>query len=166
MKTFAHDTRELREVDVNSSIETTLALASNEYRYVADLVTDLGDVPNVWCDPADLQQVLLSIVINAAQAIGPRQEPGRITVTSRVERGEVVVAIADTGPGIPDTIRERIFEPFFTTKQVGQGVGQSLAAARALIVDRYRGKLAFDSEIGRGTTFTIRLPAFEQKAAA
>ena len=167
MKAFTHEVTETCEVDINTKIEDTLAIASNEYRYDADVVTDLGDVPSVWCDPADLRQVLLAIVVNAAQAIREQQRRGCITITSRSLRGEVVVSIADTGPGIPDAIRDRIFEPFFTTKQIGQGVGQSLAAARALIVERYHGKLTFDTQVGRGTTFTIRLPAHVvQKAAA
>ena len=167
MKSFTHDAREPREVDINGKIEDTLALASNEYRYDADVVTDLGDVPSVWCDATDLRQVLLAIVVNAAQAIREQQRRGCITIKSRVLRGEVVVSIADTGVGIPDAIRDRIFEPFFTTKKIGEGVGQSLAAARALIVERYHGKLTFASEVGRGTTFTIRLPAHAaQKAAA
>ena len=173
MKAFAHDRKEMSAVDVNQTIENTLTLASNEYRYVADVVRDLGAAPPVWCHAGDLQQVLLTIIVNAAQAIADQSSDiglpvrGRITVTTRTDRSHVSITIADTGCGIPDHVRPRIFEPFFTTKAVGKGVGQGLAVAHSLVVDRYHGTLSFESEAGHGTAFTIRLPAHaEGKAAA
>lgn len=173
MRAYAHDRKEMSAVDVNQTIDHTLTLASNEYRYVADIVKDLGATPPVWCHPGDLQQVLLAIIVNAAEAIAdtssdiglPRH--GRITVTTRADRDAVVISIADTGCGIPAHIRPRIFEPFVTTKPVGKGVGQGLAVAHSLVVERYHGTLSFESELGHGTVFTIRLPAYaEGKAAA
>jgi PAS domain S-box-containing protein len=165
MKAFAHDRKEMTAVNVNQTIENTLALASNEYRYVADVVTDLGAIAPVWCHTGDLQQVLLNIIVNAAEAITESASDlglarrGRITITTRNERGHVMISIADTGCGMADHVRAQVFEPFFTTKAVGKGVGQGLAVARSLIVERYRGSLVFESELGHGTVFTIRIPA-------
>ena len=173
MKAFSHDKQEVTAVDVNQTVENTLTLASNEYRYVADVVTDLGDAPQVFCHAGDLQQVLLTILVNAAQAIADADElglgrRGRITVTTRTERSQVMISIADTGCGMPAHVRDQVFEPFFTTKDVGKGLGQGLAVARSLIVERYHGSLVFESEVGHGTVFTIRLPviANESRAAA
>ncbi|MDQ3338798.1 MAG: ATP-binding protein [Myxococcota bacterium] len=166
MKAFAHDRKEMTAVDINQTIENTLTLSSNEYRYVADVVTDLGAVPAVWLHAGDLQQVLLNIVVNAAEAIADNAgdfglaRRGRITIKTRNDGKQVVISIADTGSGMSDPVRAQIFEPFFTTKAVGKGVGQGLAVARSLIVERYHGSLVFESQLGHGTEFTIRLPAF------
>jgi signal transduction histidine kinase len=170
MKAFAHDRKEMTAVSINQTIENTLTLASNEYRYVADVVTDLGDIPSVWLHAGDLQQVLLNIVVNAADAIADNAgefglaRRGRITIKTRSERGQVVISIADTGCGMSDQVRAQVFEPFFTTKAVGKGVGQGLAVARSLIVERYHGSLVFESQVGHGTEFTIRLPALTAEA--
>ena len=165
MKAFAHDRKEMSAINVNQTIENTLTLASNEYRYVADIVTDLGELPPVWCHAGDLQQVLLNIIVNAAEAITESSSElglarrGRITVTTRNERGNIAISIADTGCGMAEHVRAQVFEPFFTTKAVGKGVGQGLAVARSLIVERYHGSIVFESEVGHGTVFKIRLPA-------
>jgi PAS domain S-box-containing protein len=171
MKAFSHEKQEMAVVDVNQTVENTLTLASNEYRYVADVVTDLGATPEVFCHSGDLQEVLLTLLVNAAQAIADVDDlglarRGRITVTTRKERGSAVIAIADTGCGMPEHVRGQIFQPFFTTKAVGKGIGQGLAVARSLIVDRYHGSLVFESEVGHGSVFTIRLPVNEERFTA
>jgi signal transduction histidine kinase len=168
MKAFEHKTS-MTAVDVNQVVASTLTVTSAEYRYVADLITELGELPPVWCHAGDLQHVLVTIVVNAAQAIADAVDLGRrgtITVTTRPEGEHIVITIADTGPGIPEHLRAQIFEPFFTTKGVGKGVGQDLAVAHSLIVDRYHGSLVFESEVGHGTAFTVRLPAHAENSRA
>jgi len=129
---------------------------------VADLDLELGDIPPVVCLLADLNQVFLNLIINAAHAIGDKNkgtdQRGKIIVRTKVEADHVVVAISDTGRGIPTEIRERIFEPFFTTKEVGRGSGQGLPISRSVVVDRHGGTLTFETEVGSGTTFFVRLP--------
>ncbi|MEO5821033.1 MAG: ATP-binding protein [Vicinamibacteraceae bacterium] len=164
MKEFAHpDAIEMAPVDLNRAIESTLVIARNEYKYVADVVTDFAVLPPVCCHAGDVNQAVLNIVVNAAHAIADvvagTPARGRITVRTALEGEDtVVVTIADTGGGIPLMIRDRVFDPFFTTKEVGRGTGQGLAIARAIIVDRHRGELTLDSEVGRGTTCFMRLP--------
>jgi signal transduction histidine kinase len=164
MKEFAHpDAVEMAPVDLNRAIESTLVIARNEYKYVADVETRFAPLPPVLCHAGDINQAVLNIVVNAAHAIADVVDGtparGRITVTTALEGDEtVVVSIADTGGGIPEAIRDRVFDPFFTTKEVGRGTGQGLAIARAIVVDRHRGELALDSEVGRGTTCFLRLP--------
>jgi len=162
MREFAHpDQREMAATDLNRAIQATLEVARNEYKYVADVVTDLGELPMVTCHCGDLNQVVLNIVVNAAHAIGEAnrgtQARGTIRVATRAGGGQVEIRIADTGPGIPAAIRDKVFEPFFTTKEVGRGTGQGLAIARS-IVAKHRGTITFETEMGKGTTFVIRMP--------
>jgi signal transduction histidine kinase len=163
MKAFGHPSGEEKApADLNEAIRNTLVVANNEIKYVADVVTDLGDLPPVWCHLGDINQVLLNLVVNGAQAVSAGVEDtgerGTITVRSRHEGDEVVIEVADTGVGIPSEIAHRIFEPFFTTKDVGIGTGQGLTLAYSLIRDRHHGTIGFRSERGAGTTFTVRLP--------
>lgn len=163
MKDFAYPERmDMVATDLNRAIESTLTIARNEYKYVADLDLDLADLPPVVCHPGSIGQVVLNLVVNAAHAIGSKTsangERGRIGVRTRLSRDAVIIEVSDTGGGIPSEIQERIFEPFFTTKQVGQGTGQGLALSRAVVVDRHHGSLTFRSELGVGTTFTVTLP--------
>jgi signal transduction histidine kinase len=163
LKEFARpDQNEIVNVDLNRAVETTLAMAKHEYRYVADAQVDLGEIPEVLCNPGEINQVLLGLVVNAAHAIaevvGTSGEKGLIVIRTRHDGGDVVVAISDTGCGIPQGMTNKIFEPFFTTKEVGHGRGQGLAIARAT-VDKYGGRLTFESTVGVGSTFSMRLPA-------
>jgi PAS domain S-box-containing protein len=163
MKEFAHpDQREMAASDLNHAINSTLVIARNEYKYVADVTVDLGDIPAVRCHLGDVNQAILNIVVNAAHAIGDvvkdTDQRGRITVRTRHEDDMVVISISDTGGGIPVDIRERIFDPFFTTKGVGKGTGQGLAIARSVIREKHGGDLGFETELGKGSTFFIRLP--------
>jgi signal transduction histidine kinase len=162
LKEFAHpDARQMSSVDLNRGIASTLVMARNEYKYVADVVTEFAELPNVTCHPGEINQAVLNIVVNAAHAIGDvvgsSGDKGRITVSTRLDGEFAVISIADTGTGIPEDIRSRIFDPFFTTKEVGRGTGQGLAMVHN-IVDKHAGKLHVDSAMGRGTTFEIALP--------
>jgi PAS domain S-box-containing protein len=167
MKEFSHVDRsaEKAQADINRALESTLIVARNELKHVAEVSTDLGDLPLVRCHLGDLNQVFLNLLVNAAQAIGDvvakTGQRGRIAVRTRAEGDSVEVAISDTGTGIPESIRNKIFDPFFTTKEVGKGTGQGLALARAIVVDRHGGTLTFETEVGRGTTFYVRLPMID-----
>jgi two-component system NtrC family sensor kinase len=166
MKEFSHPgSTEKAPVDLNHAIETTLTVARNEWKYVAEVVTELQpDLPPIHGLPAELNQVILNLIVNATHAIGDvvkndEGAKGTIKIATRLADPWVEIVISDTGAGIPEAIRHRIFEPFFTTKEVGKGTGQGLAIARSTIVKKHGGELFFESTVGKGTTFTIRLPA-------
>jgi len=165
MKEFSHPGSEEKvAVDINHAIETTLAVARNEWKYVAEVVTDLDPaLPPVPSLAGELNQVLLNLLINAAHAIKEKMRDekgrqGRIAISTRCLRGQVEIRVSDSGCGIPEAIRERIFDPFFTTKPLGQGTGQGLAITHAVIVKKHQGAITFESEVGKGTTFIISLP--------
>ena len=163
MKIFANpDDGRKGHVDLNQALLNTLTIARNEYKYVADVVTDFGELPPVICSLSELNQVFLNLLVNAAQSIGERarQQPnfrGVIHVTTGVDGDQIAVTIRDTGAGIPAAIRHKIFDPFFTTRPVGSGTGQGLAVAHS-VVERHGGTIQFTTEEGEGTSFTIRLP--------
>jgi len=162
MKEFAHpDQKEMVATDLNRALQATLEVARNEYKYVAEVEVDFGELPLVTCHAGDLNQVFLNVIVNAAHAIGDvmrrTQQKGVIRVQTALEEGSVRISIGDTGGGIPEEVRDRIFDPFFTTKEVGRGTGQGLAIARN-IVEQHKGSLRFDTETGQGTTFHVRLP--------
>jgi PAS domain S-box-containing protein len=163
MKDFAHpDSKEKAAADLNKALLSTLTVARNELKYVADVETNFGELPLVVCNISDLNQVFLNLRVNAAHAIAEvtkgSGQKGKIRVRTGVADKTVLVTISDTGCGIPEVHRNKIFDPFFTTKEVGRGTGQGLAMARSVVVDRHKGSLTFDSEVGKGTTFYIRLP--------
>ena len=158
MKELSHPgTSDARVADINRAIESALEISANSYRGVADLEKRLTALPPVTCYVAELGQVFLNLIVNAAHAMESHAR-GKLIVSSAVDGDHVVISIADTGGGIPPEIQERIFDPFFTTKEVGRGTGQGLSIARAIIVDRHRGSLSFESIAERGTTFMIRIP--------
>ncbi len=162
MKRFSHASNaDIAPADINEAIETTLAVCRNEFKYVAQASLELGELPSVECNISELNQVFLNLIINAAQAIeelvGTSGEQGEIKISTRIEGSDVVIEIADNGPGIPTELQDRIYEPFFTTKEVGKGTGQGLTLARTTI-ERHAGALECTSAVGAGTTFTIRLP--------
>ena len=163
MKSFAHEDRgEQAPADLNAALASTLTVASHELKGIAVAVRDFGELPPVVCFRGDLNQVFLNLVVNAAHAIsdvvGTTGKLGRITVSTRRDGNDVVVSIADTGGGIPNGVAEKMFDPFFTTKEVGRGSGQGLALARNIVVKKHRGTITFESQLGVGTTFVIRLP--------
>jgi len=176
MKDFAHpESRENAAADLNKALLSTLAVARNELKSVAQVETDLGDLPPVVCNVSDLNQVFLNLLVNAAHAIGDvvkgSGKKGKIRVRTVTEGKTVLVTITDTGCGIPEGIRTKVFDPFFTTKGVGRGTGQGLAIARLVVVERHKGTLTFESEVGKGTSFYVRLPVeseeyFEKTRAA
>jgi PAS domain S-box-containing protein len=176
MKDFSHPgTGEKSAVDLNRAIESTLTVATNEWKYVAGVVTDFDPaLPAVPCLPGEFNQVILNLVVNASHAIadvvgdGSRGK-GTIAISTRRDGDWVEVRVGDTGTGIDETIRRKIFDPFFTTKGVGKGTGQGLAIAHSVIVDKHGGQIELESEVGKGSTFILRLPlhttAQERKAA-
>ncbi len=159
MKEFSYPDRGPRvTADLNQALRTTLTVCRNEYRHVADIETDLREVPGVWCHIGDLNQAFLNLIVNAAHAIQEAgRGKGRIRVATRRDERMVVITVADTGCGIPDSLRQRIFDPFFTTKPIGKGTGQGLAIVRA-VIDQHCGDILVESTLGEGTCFTIRLP--------
>jgi len=165
MKEFSHPGyAEKTDFDINRGIRSTVTVSRNEWKYVADLETDLDDsLTAVPCLPNEFNQVILNLIINAAQAIAEKIErrgggKGRIVVSTRCDGEWAEIRVADDGPGIPKALQDKVFEPFFTTKEVGQGTGQGLAIARAVIVKKHGGRIALSSEEGKGATFIIRLP--------
>jgi len=156
LKEFSRvDRAELSTVNINNAMDSTIKIVWNEIKYVAELEREYGDIPDVVCYPQQINQVFLNLLINAAHAIG--EGPGTITVRSWNKNDLIYVAVTDTGCGIPDDIRQRIFEPFFTTKEVGKGTGLGLSISYE-IVRKHGGDITVESEVGKGTTFTVILP--------
>ncbi len=146
--------------DINQGIENTLIVARNEIKYVADVRKELAPIESFMCRGDQINQVLLNIVVNAAQAIKEqaRQDRGTIIIRSRQEQDDIVCEIQDDGPGIPPEIQNKIFDPFFTTKPVGKGTGLGLNISYDIVVNKHKGLLSVDSEPGKGSLFTIRIP--------
>ncbi len=165
MKEFSHPgSTEKVQVDLNKALQSTITVSRNEWKYGAELDTDFAaDLPLVSCLPAELNQVFLNLIVNAAHAIDARVKngdfaKGLIRVSTRVDNDHVVIEVADNGTGIPEAIRHRIYDPFFTTKGVGKGTGQGLAIARDIVVEKHGGRIDCRTGEGEGTTFTISLP--------
>lgn len=166
MKEFSHPgSKEKMAINLNTIIQTTITVATNEWKYVAEVETDLDpDLHSIPCLSDELGQVILNMVVNAAHAIAEQLggnlegRKGKITLVTRQDEEWVELRISDTGAGIPEAIRARIFDPFFTTKEVGKGTGQGLAIVHDVVVDKHQGTISVESEVGVGTTFIIRLP--------
>jgi two-component system, NtrC family, sensor kinase len=170
MKEFAHPDQAGKSLaDLNQAIRGTLVIAHSEYKYVAELDAQYGELPAVPCYLGEINQVILNLLVNAAHAISDVVKDtaslGKLTVRTRLDGEAVEISIADTGTGIPEAARDKIFDPFFTTKEVGRGTGQGLAIARSVIVNKHGGTLRFETECGKGTTFIIRLPIDVQSDA-
>ena len=173
MKEFSHPgSKEKAMVDINHLIETTVVVARNEWKYVAEVFLELQpDLPLIFCQAGEVSQVVLILLVNAAQAIGekigtdPSDQKGRITIITRNRGDQVEISCSDSGCGITAAVRGRIFEPFFTTKEVGKGTGQGLAIAYDVIVHKHSGSLRLESTVGEGATFFISLPAMETSEA-
>lgn len=162
VKNFAHPgLLEKVQFDLNNAIESTVNISRNVWKYVADLELRLDPgLPPVYGFPGELNQVLLNLILNAVHAIEEKgdSKKGKIVIESKRENNFAVISIQDTGTGIPEEIRERIFEPFFTTKAPGKGTGQGLAISYRYVVELHQGQLYFTSELGKGTTFFIKIP--------
>lgn len=151
---------DLVEFDVNGGIESTLVVAWNEIKYVADVRKRLEPVPMIRCKANEINQVFLNILVNAAQAIAGlrRSEKGILDIRTAQQGKNVIIAIGDDGPGIPEAIQNKIFDPFFTTKEPGKGTGLGLSISYDIIVNKHGGALWMESSPGAGTTFFISLP--------
>ena len=164
MQEFSHPGSEERtEIDINHAIATTLVVAHNETRYVADVVSDFDpNLPLVPCLLGEFNQVILNLLMNAVHAVadgaGPAGQKGTVRFVTRLLDDCVEIQVSDNGGGIAESIRDRVFEPFFTTKGVGKGTGQGLAIAHRIIVSKHGGEIWFQTETGKGTTFYLRLP--------
>jgi signal transduction histidine kinase len=153
---------------VNRCVHSTLTVAHNELKYAADLQIELGELRPLHCYPGELSQVILNLLVNAAHAVIARfgeGKRGRICVRTQQEPEAVVISVSDNGGGISLEHQSRVFEPFFTTKPLGKGTGQGLAISRAIVVEKHGGALTFESSVGHGTTFRVRLPAFDVEHA-
>jgi two-component system NtrC family sensor kinase len=158
LKDFAHPGDDKPKLtDINKSMDSTLNVVWNELKYKADVVKDYGNLPHVKCYPQLLNQVFLNLLVNAAQSIEKR---GEIKIKTRANNGYVEIIIIDSGSGIPKENLPKIFDPFFTTKKIGKGTGLGLNVVYN-IIKKHRGEIDVKSDVGKGTTFTIRIPTAE-----
>ena len=166
MKEFSHpSSKEKVKNDLNRLLETTITVATNEWKYCAEVTTELDpQLPVVCCLADELGQVFLNILVNAAHAIEKRissetpRKKGHISISTRQVEDAVEISITDDGCGIAPEIQGRIFDPFFTTKGVGKGTGQGLAIAHDVITKKHEGTITVDSEAGKGSRFVVRIP--------
>ncbi|OQX11801.1 MAG: hypothetical protein BWK76_18625 [Desulfobulbaceae bacterium A2] len=166
MKDFSHPGSKHKEPrNLNQIILTTVTVARNAWKYVAEVTTDLDpELPDIPLLGNEMGQVVLNLLVNAAQAIAeklgphPEGEKGSITISTRHDDTTVTLRLADSGFGIPELVCPRIFDPFFTTKEVGRGTGQGLAIAHDVVVDKHGGSIEFTTEPGQGTEFVVTLP--------
>jgi two-component system, NtrC family, sensor kinase len=156
LKTFARvNESDLRKVDIHEILLNTIKLSGCVFRRRVTVVTDFGDIPEVECYPGLLNQVFLNLVVNAAQAI---EGDGTVTVRTRLEGETVSISIADTGAGIPPDVRDKIFSAGFSTKPIGEGTGLGLSITREIVEDTHGGSINFETEVGAGTTFHVKIP--------
>lgn len=164
MKDFSHPgASEKIPTDLNRCLQNTINISKNEWKYFAQVNTEFDpDLPLIPCVRNEINQVFLNLILNAAHSIEMKESKGeqikgKIDILTRKDDKYTEIRITDTGIGIPDSIKSRIFEPFFTTKEVGKGTGQGLSIAYT-IVSNHNGQISFESTVGQGTTFIIRLP--------
>ncbi|OLB93162.1 MAG: hypothetical protein AUH30_20660 [Candidatus Rokubacteria bacterium 13_1_40CM_68_15] len=157
---------ERRDVQLNTVVHEALEMLAYELRTCnVEVTCDLSDgLPTLWADGHQLHQVVVNLIANAHHAMRGREAPRRISLATRLDRARqrLQLAVTDTGPGIPQELREKIFEAFFTTKPVGEGTGLGLSLCRGIIED-HGGTIDIQSEQGRGATFLIELPLPERK---
>ncbi|MBN9502436.1 MAG: hypothetical protein BGO01_12670 [Armatimonadetes bacterium 55-13] len=163
MKEFSHPgIQSLTMVDLNRVISSTVAVARNEWKYVAEVEMSLAEgLPSIQGNPGELGQVILNIVVNAAHAIKEHQPEGKlgqIQIATAADDRYVTLTIRDNGGGIPDHVKRRMFDPFFTTKGVGVGTGQGLAIVHTVVVDGHGGHIQVDTDLGEGTQFVLKFP--------
>ncbi len=167
MKSFAHPgIEEKAPLNLNEAIESTITVAKNEWKYVADIVTDYNEfLPPVMCYAGDFKQIILNLIVNAAHTIGDKQnkenshdKKGLISIKTDYKDNFAIIEISDTGMGVADSVKQHIFEPFFTTKPVGIGTGQGLAIVYNIVVKKHSGKIDFETAEGEGTRFRIEIP--------
>jgi signal transduction histidine kinase/FixJ family two-component response regulator len=173
LKEFSHPGGgELGKIDLRRAIESTVTVARNEWKYVARVETTIDpDLPEIDGFAGELNQVFLNLLVNAAHAIGEKSQgaagaTGHIRIRARRDGESVEIRFEDDGAGIPEAIRRKVFEPFFTTKPMGKGTGQGLALARNVIIGQHKGSIDFESKVGEGTTFILRMPIAAATAEA
>ena len=151
---------EIEHYDINDALESTLTVAKNEIKYVADVEKQYSEIPLIECVGGEINQVLLNIIVNAAQSIKSqtREDRGHIKVKTYADKEYVYIEVADDGPGMPKEILGKIYDPFFTTKEAGKGTGLGLSISYDIIVHKHMGDLMAESTVGKGTTFTIKIP--------
>ena len=151
---------EIEQYDINEAFESTLTVAKNEIKYVAEVEKEFSQLPSAECIGSEINQVLLNIIVNAAQSIKSqhREDKGLIKIKTYADDEYVYCEISDDGPGIPKEIIGKIYDPFFTTKEAGKGTGLGLSISYDIIVHKHKGDLSAESSIGKGTTFNIRIP--------
>jgi two-component system NtrC family sensor kinase len=159
LKSFSHiDEKEYKISDINAGLDSTINIVWNELKYKSAVKKEYGDIPMTKCNQGQLNQVFMNLLVNAAQAI---EKQGEIIVRTRHEGSHIFISVSDNGCGIPKEILNRVFEPFFTTKEVGKGTGLGLSIAYD-IVKKHTGEILIESEVGRGTTFTIKIPVIDK----
>lgn len=159
LKSFSRvDEASERMSDINAGIESTINIVWNELKYKATLKKELGSLPMTKCNPGQMNQVFMNLLINAAHAI---EKQGEIAIKTWYEDNNIYVAVSDTGCGIPEDKLEMIFEPFFTTKEPGKGTGLGLSIVYD-IIQKHNGGIAVKSRVGEGTTFTLHIPLVEK----
>ncbi|MGQ3321409.1 ATP-binding protein [Pseudomonas brassicacearum subsp. neoaurantiaca] len=155
--------QEWQMANLQQGMDSTLNIVANEIKYKADVVKEYTPLPEVECLPSQINQVIMNLIVNAAQAIGP--ERGTITLRNGVGDETVWIEVADNGSGIPPDTLQKIFDPFFTTKPIGQGTGLGLSLSYG-IVKKHNGEITVRSEVGVGTTFRVELPVRQMKQAS
>ena len=153
-------TKEESIFDVNTTIESTIVIAYNETKYHTDIITHFCELPKITGNQGEINQVLLNLIVNASQAIASqkRSEKGHIIIETSAIPDCIEIKVMDDGPGIPKENLSKIFNPFFTTKEPGKGTGLGLSISYDIIVTKHHGSISVESEVGKGTTFTIHLP--------
>lgn len=157
LKDFSHidSNLEWQWTNLHDGMDSTLNIVNNEIKYKADVIKEYGDIPDVECLASQLNQVIMNLVVNAAQAIGT--DRGKIIIRTSREKDNVQIVVEDNGSGIPKEIINKIFDPFFTTKPIGKGTGLGLSLSYG-IIQKHNGHISVESELGKGTRFRITLP--------
>ncbi|MDD3044267.1 MAG: ATP-binding protein, partial [Candidatus Delongbacteria bacterium] len=143
------------------AITSTVTITKNVWKYVAEVETyPAENLPEITCHIGDINQVILNMITNSCDAIAEKktEEKGLIKISTSFDKAFIYITIEDNGAGVPTGLKEKIFQPFFTTKQIGKGTGQGLALSYDIIVNKHNGGIKVDSEHGKGTIFTIKLP--------
>ncbi|MEW6500301.1 MAG: ATP-binding protein, partial [Thermodesulfobacteriota bacterium] len=156
LKSFSRiDQAQVQAADLNECLDSTINIVWNELKYKAEVKKEYGELPPTVCNPQQLNQVFMNLLVNAAQAI---EKHGIITVKSWADPEWISVSVSDTGCGIPREKLSRVFEPFYTTKEVGKGTGLGLSIAYDIVVKKHQGTIEVESEEGKGTTFVVKIP--------
>ena len=155
LRSFAHfDTAAKEKVNINKVLETTLKIAHNELKYKCSIQKEFDKIPHITCNPGELTQVFLNLLVNASQAI---KSNGNVTIKTETKNNNIIITITDTGIGISEENLNKIFDPFFTTKEVGKGTGLGLSVSHG-IIEKHNGTINVSSKQEEGTSFTISLP--------